>query len=314
MNKYGIISTASITSRFIEGIRLAEDEVVCIGSRDINKAEKFAKDNNINKYYGSYEEVYEDKDINVVYIPVINNLHYECAKDALNHHKHVILEKPFTVKESEAKELFDIAKKNNCLLFEGVKNVFMPSTEFVKANLNKIGKVISIVTKQGTKHPFPDGHWMYDINQGGGAYIGSASYVYHYLRNLFNSEPTDIDGTYIPSSNSDLICNFSFKLNDIKVNSTIDMTGDLYNTCVIYGELGRIVVDTFWRSHHVDVYVGEQLVESFDDSGSEFVYEINHFNKCLELGLIESPIMNSQASINEVKYINYLYKKWNLIK
>lgn len=314
MNKYGIISTASITSRFIEGIRCASDEVVCIGSRDINKAREFANDNNISKYYGTYEEVYKDEDISVVYIPVINSLHYECAKNALNHHKHVILEKPFTVKESEAIELFEIAKKNNCLLFEGVKNVFMPSTEFVKNNLDRIGKVISIETKQGTKHPFPEGHWMYDIKQGGGAYFGSASYVYHYLRYLFNSEPIDIDGTYTPSSNSDLICNFSFKLNDIKVNSTIDMTGDLENTCVINGEKGKIVVDTFWRSHHVDVYVGNTIVESFDDSGSEFVYEINHFNDCLKSGLIESPIMNSQASINEVRYINYLYKKWNLIK
>lgn len=51
MYKYGIISTASITKRFITGLREAGDEVVCIGSRDINKAKQFAEDNNINKYF-----------------------------------------------------------------------------------------------------------------------------------------------------------------------------------------------------------------------------------------------------------------------
>ena len=50
MYKYGVISTASIVKRFIDGVRLAGDEVVCIGSRDINKAKQFASENNIEKY------------------------------------------------------------------------------------------------------------------------------------------------------------------------------------------------------------------------------------------------------------------------
>lgn len=313
MNKYGIISTASIAARFIEGIRLSGDEILCIGSRDLEKAKKFAKNNNIPKYYGSYEEVYSDKDINVIYIPVINDLHYECAKQALNHHKHVVLEKPFTLTTKEARELFEIARKNNCLLFEGVKNIFMPSTEFVKQHLNDIGKVIRIETKQGIKTPFPEGHWMYNIKHGGGAYIGSASYVYHYLRYIFNCLPTNIDGTFTPCFNSDMSCHFTFNLNDIKVDSYIDMSKDLENTCIIYGEKGKIIIDTFWRSHHVDVYVNDEITDTFNDSGSEFVYEIKHFQECLNKGLLESPIMNEEASVSEVEYINCLYKKWNLI-
>lgn len=312
MNKYGVISTASITKRFIDGVRLAQDEIVCIGSRDLEKAKQFALNNNIPKYYGSYEEVYEDEDINIIYIPVINNLHYECAKQALLHKKHVVLEKPFTLTSKEAEELFEIAKKNNCFLFEGVKNIFVPSTSFVKEHLASIGKVLNIETLQGIKNPFPEGHWMYDISKGGGAYIGSASYVYHYLRIIFNAEPTNIDGTYVPSSNSDLICNFTFNLNDIKVNSTIDMSKDLANTCTISGEKGKIVIDTFWRSHKVDVYLdnGEHL--EFKDEGNEFVYEARHIKECLEKGLLESPYMRKENTVNEVNYINVLYKKWGM--
>ena len=313
MYKYGIVSTASITERFINGLRLCNDEVVCIGSRNIDKAKEYALSHNIKKYYGSYKEVYEDEDVDIVYIPVINSLHYERAKDALMHHKHVVLEKPFTLTVEQAKDLFKIAKQNNCFLFEGVKNVFVPSTLFVKEHLNDIGKVLHIETRQGIKKPFPIGHWMYDINQGGGAYIGSASYVYHYLKYLFKEDVSNIDGTYIPSSNSDLVANFSFNLGDIKVNSCIDMSKDLDNLCVIEGELGKIVIDTFWRSHHVEVILNNKTKYEFNDEGNEFVYEIKHIQECLKLGHLQSPIISEAESIKEVEYINYLYSKWGLL-
>lgn len=313
MYKYGVISTASITKRFIDGVRLAGDEVVSIGSRDINKAREFAEANNINRYYGSYDEVYNDQEVDIIYIPVINNLHYACAKAALEHNKHVVLEKPFTLTPVEAKELFEIARRNNCFLFEGVKNLFVPSTEFVKNNLDKIGKVINITTSQGIKNPFPKGHWMYDISKGGGAYIGSSSYFFHYLRYLFNLEISDTEGTYVPCFNSDMSCDVNYKLGDIKVNSKIDMSKDLENTCVINGEKGKITIDTFWRSHHVLVELNDNSKYEFEDSGNEFVYEAKHIKECLDKGLIESPLIREEDSVKEVENIESLYKKWNLI-
>jgi len=313
MYKYGIISTASITKRFIDGVRLAGDEVICIGSRDINKAKQFALTNSIEKYYGSYDEVYEDKDVDIIYIPVINNLHYACAKDALLHKKNVVLEKPFTILPEEAKELYGLAKENNCFIFEGVKNLFVPSTEFVKNNLDKIGKVEKITTAQGIKNPFPEGHWMYDIKQGGGAYIGSVSYVFHLLRFLFNKEIDNVEATYIPSSNSDLICNFNFDLGDIKVTSIIDMSKDLDNACTIYGTNGKITIDVFWRSHHVVVETNDGNKYEFNDEGNEFVYEAKHIQDCLNKGLLTSPIIKEIDSIKEVENIRSVYKKWNLI-
>lgn len=313
MYKYGIVSTASITARFIDGLRKVGDEVICVASRNIEKAKEFAQKQNISKYYGSYDEVYKDKDVDIVYIPVINNLHYKCAKDALLNHKHVVLEKPFTIKPEEAKELFDIARANNCFLFEGVKNLFVPSTKFVKDNLDSIGKVTNITTLQGTKVQFPRGHWMYDASKGGGAYYGSAAYVFHYLCYLFNSEVSNLDGDYIPSSNSDMTCNFYFNLDDIKVNSTIDLSKDLDNTCTIYGTNGKIIIHEFWRSHHVEIKLNDGTVKEFNDEGNEFVYEAKHIQYCINNNLIESPLIKEIDCINESRNIELLYKKWNLI-
>lgn len=139
-----------------------------------------------------------------------------------------------------------LLKRIIVFLFEGVKNIFVPSTKYIKENLSKVGNVYKITTAQGTKKPFPEGHWMYDASKGGGAYYGSAAYVYHYLCYLFNSEVTNLDGTYIPCDKSDLCCNFTFNLGDIEVSSTIDLSKDLDNTCVINGDKGKMIVHEFW--------------------------------------------------------------------
>ena len=85
MIKYGILSTASIVPRFVKGVRESGNgEVTAIASRGEAKAKQKAEELNIEKYYGSYEELYEDKDIDVIYIATINFLHYQNIKDALN--------------------------------------------------------------------------------------------------------------------------------------------------------------------------------------------------------------------------------------
>ena len=312
MYKYGVISTASIVKRFIDGVKLAGDEIVCIGSRDIDKAVKFAKDNSIEKHYGSYKQVYEDKDVDIVYVPVINSLHYECAKQALLHKKHVVLEKPFTTRVEDTIDLYRIARENNCFLFEGVKNIFVPSTKFVIDNLEYLGDIKTIETAQGVKVPFPKGHWMYDVSKGGGALHGSFAYVFHYLRYIFKSEIENLDGTFIPSENADLTCTFTFNINNIKVTSTIDCAKELHSSCIIEGSKGKMIIHEFWRSHNVEVLLNDGKKYEYKDEGNEFVYEAKHIQECIKNGLIQSPIIKDEDSIAETKNIEYLYSKWKL--
>lgn len=139
MIRYGILSTASIIDRFIAGVRESrEGEVYAIASRTIEKAKDAAMRLNIEHYYGSYEELYKDENIDIIYIPTVNGLHYRDCQNALLHHKHVIVEKPFTLTSHEAKKLFDLAKEQNCFLMEAQKCVFLPTT--LKLKELKIGR------------------------------------------------------------------------------------------------------------------------------------------------------------------------------
>lgn len=313
MYRYGIVSAASIVGRFVEGLRLAGDEAVAIAARDLGKAQAAAQKLSIPEAYDSYEAIYNHPDVDIVYIPVINMNHYACARAALLAGKHVVLEKPFTLTQGQAAELKRIAAEKGRFLFEGVKNLFVPSTDFIKAHLPEIGTVNYICTRQGTKTPFPAGHWMLDISKGGGAYIGSCEYIYQYLLYLFGGHVTDLQGCCRREENSDIDCTFTFKIGDILVSSTILMSSDCDNIATINGRFGRIEIDHFWRSHDVKVILNSGEVFEFHDSGSEFVYECRHIQQCISQGLLESPILPLDRSIEVVGYIRKLYTDWGMM-
>ena len=106
MIRFGILSTASIIDRYIVGIRASKHGYVqAIASRTVEKAKEAAERLNIETYYGTYEELYNDENVDVIYIPTVNGFHFRDAKNALMHHKHVVVEKPFVLKPEQAKEL-----------------------------------------------------------------------------------------------------------------------------------------------------------------------------------------------------------------
>ena len=96
--KYGIISTAQVVPRFIAGVRESQSgEVAAVASRDLAKAQAFAQQHQIPTAYGSYQELYRDPTIDIVYIATYNAGHYAAAKEALLAGKNVLLEKPFDI-------------------------------------------------------------------------------------------------------------------------------------------------------------------------------------------------------------------------
>ena len=101
------------------GMSLAENcELTAIAGRSMEKAERFKEKYGFQRAYGSYEELLEDPEIEAVYIPLPNTMHYEWTIKALRHGKHVLCEKPMAPTAEQAGEMFRIAKENNVFLME----------------------------------------------------------------------------------------------------------------------------------------------------------------------------------------------------
>ena len=103
---WGILSTANIgRTRFIPALQsISNVEVVAVASRNLQKAEIFAGECGIAEAYGSYQELLEHPDIDILYNPT-PNLHVSLSIKALEHGKHVLCEKPIALTTHELDQL-----------------------------------------------------------------------------------------------------------------------------------------------------------------------------------------------------------------
>lgn len=316
MNKinYGIISTASIVPRFISAVReVGEGNILAIASRDGAKAKNFAEKYGINKSYGTYDDLYNDKEINVVYIATINSEHYKNCLEALKHGKNVICEKPFTKDKQEAEHLFELAKSKGLFIIEAQKSVFLPASIKVKEIIEsgRIGEV-HLVDFSSSSDPGYN-KWINSIDAGGGTLYGNASYFLHLSKFWFEDNPRDVIGlSNIHPEGADSQCIISFKIGKkTMVVSKISYDIRTVDKAIIYGKDGRIEIPEYWKARKFYVYDKDGNCEEFEFPAThELKYEIAHIEECLKAGKLQSPVMDSNMTISTIDLMEKLRKQW----
>ena len=123
---WGILATGGIAHAFTSDLRTAGLDVAAVGSRSIDSARAFAEQYGIPHAHGSYEELVADPDVDIVYIATPHPAHVENALLALEHGKHVLVEKPFTLNEAEAGRIRDRAAEKGLLAMEAMWTRYLP--------------------------------------------------------------------------------------------------------------------------------------------------------------------------------------------
>lgn len=144
--RVGMIGNNETVDTFIsEANKVSGVTLQSIYDPNIKIAEKFAKKWELNAY-DDLEKFYATTDL--IYIASPTPLHYEYIKKALAHGKHVLCEKPLALNKRQAEELFDCAKQNNLILFEGIETAYSPGFRKLLgiARSGKIGKIREIET------------------------------------------------------------------------------------------------------------------------------------------------------------------------
>ena len=190
--KWGIISTAKIAETdIIPAIKKSNNsELVAIASRNKDKARKFAKKNKVNKFYSSYKKLYEDETIDVIYNPLPNHLHVNSTINAINNNKHVLLEKPITLKSKDVNLIKKAANKKNKIVKEAFMVRHHSQWQWVKKYVDskKIGKINGITTLFSYKNLDPKN--IRNIKKfGGGGLWDIGCYAIVISRYLMGKEP-----------------------------------------------------------------------------------------------------------------------------
>lgn len=268
--KWGIVGPGKIAKQFAADFEfVTKGELVSVGSRSLDSAKSFANTYNIPNAYGSYEEVYNDSEVDAVYIATPHTFHFKMASDALKAGKHVLCEKPITVSPEECKELIEIAKESGKYLMEGMWTYFLPAIckieEWIKSD--KIGKVKHIKSDFGFVAPFNPSGRLFDPKLGGGSLLDVGIYpialswlVYQqpYKKLSVESQQT--------STGVDSDVSFFIKYdNDALASLQSSISTQWPNTAYIVGEKGYIRIPNFWKTNQAHLHLNDGHVEVFED-------------------------------------------------
>ena len=147
---WGILSTAKIGwEHVIPAIKKSKNsQVIALASRNLSSARVLTKKFKIPKSYGSYKELYEDKDVDVIYNPLPNHLHIKSSIEACKNKKNLLLEKPLSLKSKDIDPLIEIASQNKVIVKEAFMVRHHPQWQWVKKYIKsgKLGSISSIST------------------------------------------------------------------------------------------------------------------------------------------------------------------------
>ena len=189
--RVAILGVSKIATKSAAAMRNVGFKLQAILSRDLKKAEGFKAQFDLESAYDDYDALLADPNIDVVYVGLPNTLHYEYAKKALLNNKHVSLEKPFTLRYAQAKELADIALVKHLYLFEAVTSIHQKNIQMLKGMIAEIAPLhlaqFNYSKVSRNYKSFKEGEMPNNFNyeMGGGALYDLGVYNIHMAYYLF---------------------------------------------------------------------------------------------------------------------------------
>lgn len=317
--KLGIIGAGWIAEKMALSLQGKPQDcsVYAIASRSLDKAKAFAKEWNIPVAYGSYEELVKDENIDLIYIATPHSHHYEHTKLALENGKPCLVEKAFTANVREAKELLDLAKEKNLFITEAIWTRYMPLSHKVSEIMESgiIGK--PRVLTATLCYMMENKERIIRPELCGGAILDLGVYCLNFARMYFG---TDIAKT---------VTNYILNDTGMDMHECISLTyadGKMANLqsgalClndrqgIISGTEGYIRVNNVNCPELIEVYRNYELVATYkkpEDMVTGYEYQVFECKRCIESGLLESPMMPHAETLSIMEQMDELRKDWGV--
>jgi predicted dehydrogenase len=297
--RWGILSTGAIARAFVADLRLVPDaEVVAVGSRSQDTADRFAAQHAIPRAYGSWRALAEDPGVDVVYVATPHVAHHAATLTCLRAGKATLTEKPFAIDLAQARELVEAARSAGVFLMEAMWTRCFPVIHTVAGLLadGAIGTVVDVHADFGVAGRFGPTHRLRARELGGGALLDLGVYPVT-LAHLVLGAPDEVTAwaRLTPEGvdeNTGML--FGYRSGALAA-LTCSITGDTGRRAVITGTGGRIELDRdFFRPTGYTLHRGyrepPQRVEA-PVEGQGYHFEAAEVHRCLREGLTESPVV-----------------------
>ena len=317
--KVGIIGAGWIADKMAEALAPLSDYCVwCVGSRQLEKAQEFCRERNIPVAYGSYEEVVSDPEVDLVYVATPHSHHYQHARLALEHNKPVLVEKAFTANAREAQELLTMAKERGVFITEAIWTRYMPLSLKVKELMASgiIGepRVLTATLCYMMEHK----ERIVRADLCGGALLDLGVYVLNFARMYFGTDITrTVTNCHLGPEGMDMQESISLSFaNGRMANLQAGCLTLNDRQGIISGTEGYIRVDNVNCPERIDVVRNYELVETISrpaEMVNGYEYQVMECRRCIEQGLLESPMMPHAETLSIMQQMDALRKEWGVV-
>ena len=294
-------------------------DITCyaVAARDADRAQVFADKFGFVKAYGSYSDMLEDPDVELVYIATPHSHHYEHIKMCLNHGKHVLCEKAFTANARQAEEVLLLAESKGLLLTEAMWIRYMPMAKKIVEVVNSgiIGRPTSLAANLG--YPLEHLERNVKLSLCGGALLDLGVYVLNFASMIFGNEIESMAANCVKYHSG------------VDAQETIMLTyrdgrmATLYSTMLaqtdrrglINGTNGYIEIDNINNFEAMRVYNLERRVVAEYAAPMQvtgYEYEVQSAMKAIREGMIECPEMTHYDTLFMMKLMDNIRAAWGI--
>ena len=201
--RWATLGCGVIAHQLVEAMKAQGATLYSVANRTKAKAEQFAAQYGIEKVYDTIEEVFEDENVDVIYISTPHNTHLPYLKQALAAGKHVLCEKSITLNSKELAEAAALAKENHVILAEAMTIYHMPIYKELQKRIQagEFGPLKLIQMNFGSYKEYDMENRFFNRHLAGGAMLDIGVYALSFVRYFMSSKPEEVlsQVTYAPS-------------------------------------------------------------------------------------------------------------------
>ncbi len=303
--RWGILGAGDIASAFCgDLVHAPGHSVVAVGARVSGASDAFADRWGIERRHGSYVDLVEDPDVDVVYVATPHPFHHDVAMLAIEAGKAVLVEKPFTMDATQARALVTASRARGTFLMEAMWTRFLPSFVAIREVIasGRLGELVLVTAELGQWFPHDVEHRLFNGELGGGALLDLGIYPVSFASMVLGS-PTRITAVSDPTTTG-VDAQTSMILSDdagrhAVITTTLRATTP--SLALISGTEARIEIEgNFYNASAFSIIGRDGSVErvAAPRVGHGLWYEAAEVGRCLRAGLTESPVMPLMESIS----------------
>lgn len=317
--KFAILAPGGIAHSMAKAVtELEQIEKYAVASRDYGRAAAFAEQWEFEKAYGSYEEMVQDPEVELVYVASPHSHHYEHARLCLEHGKHVLVEKAFTVNARQARELMVLSEKKGLLLAEAIWTRYMPSRKMIDEILAEgvLGNVTSLTANLG--YILPHVERMQEPALAGGALLDLGVYPINFALMAFHGAIKEVNAAAIMSPKGvDWMNSITLTFEDGKMAVLhSDMLAQTDRQGVISGDKGYMEVQNINNCEEIRVYdLDRKLTARYQVPAqiNGYEYEVLSCVRAIEAGKTECEEMPHSEILRVMELLDKIRGQWGMM-